>query len=1027
MPKKTNDELLRSELPAHHLLIALGYTDLPPATLKNLRPSARDAVLPTLLTERLPLLNPGLTPDQVHRALRALTNPPHPTLLEANQHLHTLLTRGADLTGAADDGKTRTVRFFDFDDPTRNLFHVARQFRVKGLGHEAIPDLVVFVNGIPLAVLECKSPTLGESWLSEAVNQLLRYQEDEGYEGLGAPQLFHTAQLTLALCGERAAYGTLGTPQRFYMPWKDVHPHTLDDLRALLPASPDRPTQQDILLFGLLHPANLLALTRDFVAFEAVAEGSKSRAAAGRTIRKVARYTQFRAVRKIVDRATGKDDADTRGGVIWHTQGSGKSLTMLWTALTLRRELGNPTLLIVTDRRNLDRQITDVFHACGYPTPEQAQSVQDLRRLLGGPGGQTILTTVHKFQQAGGVDEDGRALEKHPVLSESDNVVVLTDEAHRTQYGSLAANLRRALPGAVFLGFTGTPIDKKDRSTLQTFGPYIDRYTLEQAVADEATLAIYYESRLPEVRVVGRSLDEQFDALFGEYEPAERERIKARFTNERALAEARERIAAIAEDLLRHFREMIAPNGFKAQIVAPSRHAAVTYKEVLDALGAPESKVVFSENRRTDKARLVRHRTTSSERDRLVERFKRRDDPLTFLIVCDMLLTGFDAPIEQVMYLDAPLREHTLLQAIARVNRKATGKNHGLIVDYWGVSTSLAEALKVFAPSDVEGAMHPKGDELPRLEERRGAALALFAKVDKPGRPRDLDGWIRVLEGEDVRADFSVRLRRFNESMDLFYPDPRAVDFLPDLRWLGKVARAAKARFHDPVFDFAECADKVRRLVDDAIAAEGIEILVREVSILDADFVDKLAALPGDEARASEMEHGIRHEIHVRWEENPELYRSLLERLERIVAELREKRIDAARQLELFGVLKGELEDGAAAAREFGLSAVAHAIWGILTSPEDDTPRRADEVAETVIAYSADPQAGRWAELARRIEDDTAESTGIVDWVDKAQIHKEILGRVSRRLVEDGGLERQLAARRARRVLQVLKAREARG
>ena len=330
-----------------------------------------------------------------------------------------------------------------------------------------------------------------------------------------------------------------------------------------------KPTPQDILLHGLLEPRNLLDIVRNFVVFEV--DG-------GRTVRKLTRYKQFIAVNEALRRIRKAPKPSERGGIVWHTQGSGKSLTMLWLALKLRRDEAQqqPTVVIVTDRTKLDRQIAGVFTACGFPNPERAESVKDLRRILEHPTGKTVMTTIQKFQEIAGAAGAGRRAAVHPTLSEATNIFVMVDEAHRTQYRSLAANMRQALPNACFLGFTGTPIDKQDRSTLRTFGPYIDTYTIEQAVQDKATVPIFYESRLPDLQIIGKTLDQVFEHVFADRTEDERAAIKQRFATEQAIAGAPRRIETICLDLIDHFTKFIAPNRFKAQVVATSRDAAVT-------------------------------------------------------------------------------------------------------------------------------------------------------------------------------------------------------------------------------------------------------------------------------------------------------------------------------------------------------------------------------------------------------------------------------------------------------------------
>ena len=611
--------------------------------------------------------------------------------------------------------------------------------------------------------------------------------------------------------------------------------------------------------------------------------------------------------------------------------------------------------------------------------------MRELRDLLRGPGGGTILTTVHKFQD---LAIKGKGSE-FPTLTEARNVFVLTDEAHRTQYGSLAANMRKALPNAAFFGFTGTPIDKKDRSTLQTFGPYIDTYTIEQSVKDGATVPIFYESRLPELRIVGNSLDAIFDRVFADRSKEQREAIKQKYATESAIAEAPKRIEAICLDLVDHYTKFIQPNGYKAQVVACSRDAAVLYKETLDRLNAPESAIIIS-GTNDDEVHLVKHHTEKDERKRLVARFLKPADPLSILIVCDMLITGFDAPIEQVMYLDSPLKEHTLLQAIARVNRICDDiKTYGLIVDYWGVSEALQEALAIFAPGDVKGAMTPKGDELPRLQTRHQAAMRFFLRVKARD---DLDACVNVLLPEDVRAEFTEAFRRFAQSLDMILPDPKGLPYTRDFRWLGKIRKAASARFRDPSLDISDCGPKVRKLIEDAIVAEGIQILVQRVSLFTPEFEDKLKTLKSDEAKASEMEHAIKNEIHVKLDEDPAYYLSLRQRLEEIIEARKARRIDAAKQLELLQALVKDLKGPTEQAAKLGLSSTGFALYGLLHA--DKPSLAADAPAER---YGAKPDPAKVA-LATILEEAVAPHVGIVDWASREDVQKDMRRLVKRQL-----------------------------
>ena len=1003
------DELHLAENPAIELLQSLGYAYVPSEALEGERTSLKETILANRLSAALKRLNPWLSEANVKQAVRKVAEVPAAGLAEANQAIYTSLTYGVALEQDLGSGrKSRTVRYLDFDEPANNDWIVTRQYRVQGAKKQIIPDIVAFVNGLPLVVIECKSPTVGDGWQAEAVKQLRRYQEAGGHwKQQGAPKLFETVQILIAACGQGAVYGTVGTPERFFMEWKAPYPLSVEELawklgRALTP--------QDILLHGLLEPRNLLDIVRNFVVFEA--DG-------GRTVRKLARYKQFMAVNKAMQRIGKARKASERGGVIWHTQGSGKSLTMLWLALKLRRDEAQqqPAIVVVTDRTKLDSQIAGVFTACGFPNPERAASVRDLRRMLEHPTGKTVMTTIQKFQELDELSDGAATKPMHPRLSDAANIFVMVDEAHRSQYRSLAANMRQALPNACFLGFTGTPIDKQDRSTLRTFGAYIDTYTIEQAVQDGATVPIFYESRLPELQIIGQTLDQLFNRVFAERSDEERAVIKQRYATEQAVAGAPRRVEAICLNLIEHFNGFIAPNRFKAQVVAANRLVAVAYLETLNRLNGPEAAVIMSADN-NDEEPLARWHLSKQQQDRIIERFKDRDDPLSILIVCDMLLTGFDAPAEQVMYLDAPLKEHGLLQAIARVNRPCgDDKTHGLVVDYWGVSTRLQEALAIFSTTDVRGALAPQADELPRLQSRHAATLRFFQNIRNKD---DLDACMRVLEPEDVRMEFDLAFRRFSRSMDMLLPDPRALPYRSDLRWLGKIRGAACARYRDHRLDLSGCGGKVRQLIADAVAADGIQILVKEVPIFSTEFDEKIEALKTDDAKASEMEHAIRHEINVRVEENPAFYQSLRERLEEIIGERREERIDAAKQLSLLKSLSDDLKGERTHAKDMGLEPRAFAIYGLLERQRQPMQVRDQHAAFRRLGEwgagqpSSSPAEGMRDEeaanaaadrvLALQIDATMAPFIALVDWRQKDDVQRQMRGAI-KRCLRAGGVD----------------------
>lgn len=977
------------EEPAAELLrVLFDYKPLDADDIRDLRDGlATEPVLTNRLGECLARLNPWLNSDGVRRAVAAVTRIAAIDLMEANERGHTALSYGitAPYTDAVGRRQDRTVRFFDFDVPAANTFEFAQQVPIKGSRQEIIPDIVVYVNGLPLAVIECKSPALADP-MADVIRQLRRYEGRDEFSGLGAPRLFETAQFSIGLARDVAKYGTTMAPARQWAEWKDPYPLTVDVLASQLGRAP---TPQDTLLAGLLAPANLLDLVRNFVMFETVD---------GRRIKKVARYQQFVAVGRAVERIRTASHPQRRGGVIHHTQGSGKSLTMVFLATKLRRlpEAENPTLVIVTDRADLDDQITAQFKRSGFPNPVQAESGQALRTLLSGGAGTTVLTTVHKFHSA--------VPKRSAAITHAKNVFVMVDEAHRTQYGALAARMRAGLPNACMMAFTGTPIDKKDRSTREVFGDYLHRYLIDQAVQDGTTVPIFYEMRDARLRIEGRDLENEIRATFPELSDDEIEKLKRGMRLQEKLAGAPVRVEAIAKDILDHYRSTIEPNGFKAQIVTVSRDAAVSYVEALRKLGAPECAVVMSTSN-NDSARLQPHHHSKRERDDLISRFKKPDDPLKLLVVCDMLLTGFDASVEQVLYLDAPLREHTLLQAIARVNRTADKKAYGLVVDYWGDNRRITEALDLFSEEDgVLNAMRPVSERIQLLESRHRAAMRLLERADRT----DDEACIALLEPEDVRAKFELDFQRFSEAMDMVLPDPAALEepYQSNLKWLARLRAMAGRRYRDERFDARPYGAKVEALISMHLSSEGMEQLLAPRDILDPSFRQYLDALTSAEAKAAEIEHAIRHEIHVHRDENPTAYTSLWEQVEKIVYDRRETRVSAAAALARLQELASEVtgvRTGATPATK-GLTSTAGAILPFLgdTLPSDARTGAAREVANALEEYSA-----------------------VVDWQHKEDVQRQMRRGIKERLRGIGVEASKIEAATAK-IMDVARARLAR-
>lgn len=981
MPR-TGPEFEDVQKPAFELLQKhFGYRYVPAEDLGDVRESLSDVILTDVLTKQLKLINPGITDNGIRDAIDALRQPLAKNLLEANEACYLSLSKWKTVDEFR-DGKptTRNVRFFDFDEPLNNDFLIVDELEVKGPRTTRRLDLVVFVNGIPLVVVECKNPG-DEDGIEQAVQDLSDYQDPNE----GVVRLFHTVFLTIALQRHDAQYGTIGTTLQRYSRWKSVYPRSKFDLERMLDAAP---TVQDTLLAGMLAPENLIDLLRNFVAFDRDD---------GRVVKKVARYQQFEAVNLTLARVTSPKvaaDRKDRGGIIWHTQGSGKSLTMLWLCLKLRRatKLENPTLLVVTDRNDLDRQISETFVNCGFENPTRASRVTHLRKLLSGPTGRTIMTTVQKFRDeldsnltANGIADDIES-KLHPELTDADNVFVLVDEAHRTEYGRFNANLRRALPNACLLGFTGTPIPK----SVLHFGPYIHKYTMKQAVKDGATKKILYESREVELAVWGHQLDAEFDQLFEDLSDDQQAKLKQRAIK---FGQARPRIAAIAKDIVGHYRANFEKDGFKAQVAVSSQAAAAIYFEELNRhlgngpTGEPRVAVMLSGTKdKSSPLNDLRDRFTPE--NTWIDRFKTTGtDDLALLLVVDKYLTGFDAPIVRCLYLDKPLQDHTLLQAIARVNRPMPekGKEWGLVVDYWGVARHLDRAMASLAEDlDVEDVMRRRNDEasLASLRQTRADVYALFPD----GLTRDeIEPWLMVLDKEDIRAVFHARYKAFYTALEQLLPDPRGLEYVADFSWMKKVRDEARVFYQEAEDRLPEAfSRRVGQLVDEHLKAESVAVLLEPISVLDDEFSAELDKLKSDQAKASRMEHALKKTITIKLHEDPVFYMSLKTRLEELIEFRRQARIDDVQRLQAMTTIREHLREGQSESAEtLGLGQESYAVYGLLD-------RRYTESGEEL------PQE-HMVDLAQAVFD-LVKQEAVLDWVKKEDVQREMRRKIKRQL-----------------------------
>jgi type I restriction enzyme, R subunit len=892
------DERQLVEAPALEQLKGLGWSHLDGTTLvpgnSNHRSSLKDVVLTPNLEQAIQRINPWISEDNLRKVVREVTLIQFSTLMESNKWFWERLTQYFSVDQDLGSGRRgQTLKLIDFDNLQNNEFICVDQFKIQGPSKNIIPDILLFVNGLPLGVIECKSPFVTDP-MAEGINQLRRYANLRNPSDTeGSEKLFHYNQVMISTHRDGARVGTISSPVEYYLEWKDPYPTDAKELGS--PAN-----AQQLLIQGLLKPQNFLDIIQNFTLYETES---------GRTIKKIARYQQFRAVQKTIERLRAPGDRKSKGGVIWHTQGSGKSLTMVFLTQKIRRDplLRDYKLVFLTDRTQLDGQLTATFRNAQGESVLNASSVSHLKELLAKDASDLVTATIQKLQEG----DFG-----YSCLNDSDRIIVLADEAHRTQYGTLGAAINTALPNAPKIAFTGTPLITTEKTTGE-FGTYIDTYTIEQAVGDGATCQILYEGREATTKVTGDSLDALFDRYFQGKTPEEKAAIKKKYGTERAVLEAPQRIEWVALDLVEHYRKTILPNGFKAMIVTSSREAALTYKQKLDQIpGAPESAVVISGDH-NDRLEMQKW-TNPADHKKAIENFKKpiSEHPLSILIVKDMLLTGFDAPIAQVMYLDRKLTDHTLLQAIARVNRTKANKFSGYIVDYFGLTDYLADALKVFSSTDVKGALRNLKDEIPKLQAAHTRVKQHLKGLDL----QDIDACIEAMEDELKRQQFEADFRTFSKQVEIVLPDPAASPFLGDLKALGKVIIGCRNRYRDEQLNIVGCGEKVRALIEEHVRATGVDPRVPPTKLFDVEFEQVLAAQTNDRAKASEVEHAIKAHLKVKLDDDPEYYQSLALRLEEIIQKCQQKWEELVQQLLLFrdGMEKEKIQQN----EDLGLSEI---------------------------------------------------------------------------------------------------------
>jgi len=892
----------------------------------SLRKSLREVILKDVLAERLVKINPILKdqPAQIQQVIKEISDDLPTDLMSANEQvLHLLLnnTKVAEnrVTGAANP----VVKYIDFETPGNNRFIAVSQFKVNIPGSDANikPDIVLFINGLPVVVVECKS-TKTEEPVPEAIDQMLRYANLRNTAEMeGNPRLFYYNQFMIATCRNEAKFGTITCrSEKHYYPWYDPYPYSIDQIPGSLKTSPHN---QNRLIYGMLSHKNLLSIIQSFTVFSTDTEGRK--------IKQVSRWQQFRAVEEVMDRLHNKPTPKERSGIIWHTQGSGKSLTMMYLVRAMYRneELKKWKVVFVTDRSQLEEQLSGTSDSIGFDV-KVADSIAKMKLLLRNDNSDLVMTMIHKFQNQDretlGIDKEDdeqklstkeEEIKFFDLLNASEKVLVMIDEAHRSQYKIMGANLERALPNATRLAFTGTPIDKTEK----TFQYYIHKYTLTDARRDGVIVDIVYEGRTQDPKIKNKEgMNKKFFDVFSDYSSQQWQQIIGK-NSRKAYLEAEEIIADKAKDMMQHYTAHVLPNGFKAQVVSVSKVAAIRYKDAIDAAIAErinwyethqpswphlerlkklKSAVIIS-GTHNDRPEIKKYSADLSYKENSEASFKMpfgtedKDKGITgdvgILIVVDMLLTGFDAPVEQVMYLDKVIIAHNLLQAIARVNRLYEGKTSGFVVDYVGVGSHLHEALNYFKNKEdldeVLGAMKEQEENYNGLVHAHAEIWDLF-KANGIDDLADIDAIFDILYDEKTRFDFLIKFRKFSGFLDKVYPSARALDYEPDFRKFSAVCELAKKHFRDGRLSIKGIPEKLRAIADEYLVSNGIYTKVEPISIMSEDFAKEVGHRTRSKTKAAEVEHAIRHFINVRIDVDEEMMSSFADMMEAIFQEFKD-------------------------------------------------------------------------------------------------------------------------------------------
>lgn len=1028
-----------SQIPALQLLIKLGYTYLSQEEALQLRgDKTSNVLLEDVLRKQLREINSIkisstktaiFSDTNIENGIQALKDlPMNEGYITASEQVYNLITLGKALEQSIDgDKKSFTLQYIDWQNLENNVFHVTEEFAVMRAGSKEHyrPDLVLFVNGIPLCIIECKRPDMKDP-LTQAISQHLRNQQENGIRSL-----YVYTQSLLSIATNEASYATNGTKEKFWAAWNEKFSNQAEEnyykgtlfglVNSGLPVAAkdslfkDRfkyvrhyfdakeeenvlPTLQDEYIYGLCRPERLLDFIFNFIVFD---DGEK----------KIARYQQFFAIKKAMDRIKVLQDGKRKGGVIWHTQGSGKSLTMvmLAQAIALEKSIQNPKIVLVTDRVDLDNQITKTFQKCGLPV-NNATTGQRLIELLQNKSDAIITTIINKFDAA---------VKKLPKPLESPDIFVLVDEGHRSQHGTFNIDMQKTLPNACFIAMTGTPLFKKDKSTAAKFGGIIDDYTVDVAVKDKAVVPLLYEGRHAYQQENEKQVDTFFSMVSEPLTDNQKADLKKKFSRADQLNIAEQKIYAICWDISYHFRDNFQERTpFKGQLVCQSKEAAIKYKLFLDEIGIVSTEVLISppDDREGEdsaygatsdrvksfwKKMIDEHGNSKKYEQNIISRFKHQKDP-EIIIVVDKLLTGFDEPKNTVLYLTRSLKSHTLLQAIARVNRVYPDKDYGYIIDYYGVIEELDDALNLYSSlqefdtEDIDTTLSSISDEIKKLSQKHAELWDIFKSVTNK---RDAEAYQQLLRDEAVRVLFYDKLAAFARILKLalssiqFHKQTEESlinQYKEYLAFFMKLRAAVVQRFSDSI-DYRQYEGQIQKLIDTHILTDEVKPITKLVNIFDKEqFQQEVENTVGESAKADKIASRTSKHITEKMDEDPAFYKKFSEMLKDTIRAFEEHRISETLYLTqvtriMESVLNRKEDDLPAVLND---KEVAKAFYGI--SKEDLAIRISDATVLKAIAVDI--------ALA---SDDIIQHLLVVDWQDKIDIPKKMIHQIGDYIIDE--------------------------